>query len=429
MSDGELSLVSPDSTQKLRQKHWLRTFAAFSVPNYRWFFGSLLCGFASMNMQMFVRGWLVFEITGSYEKLGWMTAAGGIVGLLAAPLGGVVADRVRQKKHVLQLSGIANSIIAFAIAYYIVTESLVFEHLLLASILQGITFNGMFPSKQALTKDVVGLDLLTNAIGLSNTGMNAARLLLPGLAGGMVAALGGGYGNIDPAKWVYVVMGTIYVLSVLFLVKVDVPDRPVVEHSESITQQLTGGFQYVLDTPVIFMLLGFNFLMAFFGMTYYMLLPGFVKEVLNEGPDKLGLIISVSGIGSLIGSLIIASLPSRNRARVLLGGTLIMGVALLAFSFSSNYWLSLVLLAIVGLGSVARMSLTNVLLHTFVDSDYRGRVMSIYTLEMAVLSISIYPVSVAADIFGPQWAVGISAACLIVLVLILFNVPSYRNLD
>ncbi|MBC81671.1 MAG: hypothetical protein CMQ33_12690 [Gammaproteobacteria bacterium] len=429
MSDGDLNLDSPDSTPKLRQKQWLRTFAAFSFPNYRWFFGSLLCGFASMNMQMFVRGWLVFEITGSYEKLGWMTAAGGIVGLLAAPLGGVVADRVRQKKHVLQLSGIANGIITFAIAYCIVTGSLVFEHLLLASILQGITFNGMFPSKQALTKDVVGLDLLTNAIGLSNTGMNAARLLLPGLAGGMVAALGGGYGNIDPAKWVYVVMGTIYVLSVLFLVKVDVPDRPVVKHRESITQQLTGGFQYVLDTPVIFMLLGFNFLMAFFGMTYYMLLPGFVKEVLNAGPDKLGLIISVSGIGSLIGSLIIASLPSRNRARVLLSGTLIMGVALLAFSFSSNYWLSLVLLAIVGLGSVARMSLTNVLLQTFVDSDYRGRVMSIYTLEMAILSISIYPVSVAADIFGPQWAVGISAACLIALVLILFNVPSYRNLD
>ena len=382
-----------------------------------------------MNMQMFVRGWLVFEITGSYEKLGWMTAAGGIVGLLAAPLGGVVADRVRQKKHVLQLSGIANGIIAMAIAYYIATGSLVFEHLLLASILQGITFNGMFPSKQALTKDVVGLDMLTNAIGLSNTGMNAARLLLPGLAGGMVSALGGGYGNIDPAKWVYILMGGLYILSVFLLIKVDVPDRPTATHGESVIEQLTGGFRYVLNTPVIFMLLGFNFLMAFFGMTYYMLLPGFVKDVLNAGPDKLGLIISVSGIGSLIGSLIIASLPSRNRARVLLGGTLIMGLALLAFSLSSNYWLSLVLLAIVGLGSVARMSLTNVLLQTLVDGDYRGRVMSIYMLEMAVLSISIYPVSIAADVFGPQWAVGVSAACLIVLVLILFNVPSYRNLD
>ena len=55
--------------------------------------------------------------------------------------------------------------------------------------------------------------------------------------------------------------------------------------------------------------------------------------------------------------------------------------------------------------------------------------MSIYMLEMSVLSISIYPISVLADIWGPQWAVGISAACLIVLVLILFAVPAYRDLD
>ena len=65
-----------------------RTFKAFEIVNYRWFFASQFGNFASMNMQMFVRGWLVFEITGSYEKLGWMMAAGGLVGLVAAPLGG-----------------------------------------------------------------------------------------------------------------------------------------------------------------------------------------------------------------------------------------------------------------------------------------------------------------------------------------------------
>jgi MFS family permease len=83
----------------------------------------------------------------------------------------------------------------------------------------------------------------------------------------------------------------------------------------------------------------------------------------------------------------------------------------------------------VGLGQAARMSLSNVLIQSYVDDAYRGRVMSIYMLEMSVLSISIYPISVLADIWGPQWAVGISAACLIVLVLILFAVPSYRDLD
>lgn len=383
-----------------------------------------------MNMQMFIRGWLVFEITGSYEKLGWMTAAGGVVGLFAAPLGGVVADRVRQKKHVLQVSGCANAIVTFAVGYAIATGSLTFQHLLIASILQGLIMNAMMPSRQALTKDVVGLDRLTNAIALSTSGMNTARLLLPGLAGGIVAALGGGNGNVDPAKWVYFLMTILYLFAVIMMFMVKVSDRPKSGISNApILQDLKSGLDYVLQTPVILMLLACNFLMVFFSLTYFMLLPGFVKEVLDAGPDRLGLIISISGMGSLLGSLYIASLANKNRARILLVGALIMGIALLLFSLSTHYWLSVALLTFVGLGQAARMSLSNILIQSYVDDEFRGRVMSIYMLEMAVLSISIYPISLAADTFGPQWAVGISAVCLIILILALFNYPAYRDLD
>ena len=94
-----------------KQSGFHSTFKAFELANFRWFFTSLFGNFASMNIQMFIRGWLVFEITGSYEKLGWMTAAGGLAGLFAAPLGGVVADRVRQKKDVIQIAGIGNMLI------------------------------------------------------------------------------------------------------------------------------------------------------------------------------------------------------------------------------------------------------------------------------------------------------------------------------
>ena len=407
-----------------------RTFKAFEIVNYRWFFASQVGNFASMNMQMFVRGWLVFEITGSYEKLGWMMAAGGLVGLVAAPLGGVVADRVRQKKHVIQLSGVANMLIAMAIAWSIWVDALIFEHLLLASIFQGLVMNAMMPSRQALTKDVVGLDLLTNAIALSTSGMNTARLLLPGLAGGLVAALGGGDGNIDPAKWVYILMALLYLFSTVAMFMLHVADNPVAsEEHKPFTSELKEGFRYVWNTPVIFMLLGTNFLMVFFSLTYFMLLPGFVKEVLDAGPDRLGLIISISGIGALMGSLLVASLPNRRRARILLYGTFLMGASLLGFAISTNYWLSVFLLTLVGLGHAARMSLSNVLVQAYVDDEYRGRVMSIYMLEMALLSIAIYPVSVAADVFGPQWTVGVSATCLIALVIALYNIQSYRRLD
>ena len=75
------------------------------------------------------------------------------------------------------------------------------------------------------------------------------------------------------------------------------------------------------------------------------------------------------------------------------------------------------------------MSLSNVLIQSYVDDEYRGRVMSIYMLEMAFLSIAIYPVSLFADHFGADWAVGISGACLTLLTIALAFVPSYRNLD
>ena len=383
-----------------------------------------------MNIQMFIRGWLVFEITGSYEKLGWMTAAGGLAGLFAAPLGGVVADRVRQKKHVIQIAGIGNMLITIWVAWLIHNQTLAFAHLLIASVLQGIVMNTMMPARQALTKDVVGLDLLTNAIALNTSGMNVARLLLPGLAGGIVAALGGGDGNIEPAKWVYLAMAGLYLFNVIVMFKVEVADNPLsaVAHKSFLTEMQLG-FRYVLTSPVMLMLLGFNFLMVFFSLTYFTLLPGFVKEVLNQGPDGLGLLISISGIGSLAGSLIVASLPNKKRARTLLYGALIMGIALLTFAISTHYWLSVLLLTFVGLGQAARMSLSNVLIQSYVDDEYRGRVMSIYMLEISFLSIAIYPISLFADYFGPQWAVGLSAACLIILVLFIATIPAYRNLD
>jgi MFS family permease len=408
----------------------LRTFAAFEDHNFRWFFASLCGNFASMNMQMFVRGWLVFEITGSYEKLGWMTAAGGAVGILAAPLGGVIADRVRQKKYIIQYCQAGNALITLGVGLLIGSGVLTFEHLLASSVLQGLAMNTMMPARQALTKDVVGIDRLTNAIALNTSGMNTARLLLPGLAGGMVAALGAGDGNIDPAQWVYYSMAALYLFSVVVMFKVVVADKVQSDApNEPMLRELKLGFEYVLNTPIILLLLVCNFLMVFFSLPYFMLLPGFAKQVLDAGPDQLGLLISISGIGSLIGSLLIASMPNRNRGKVLLFGALMLGIPLLFFSMSTHFVLSTILLTFVGLGQSARMSLSNVLIQSYVDDEFRGRVMSIYMLEMAFLGVSIYPISVLADIFGVQWAVGASACGLIALVLVLFCVPSYRDLD
>ncbi|HJP52996.1 MAG TPA: MFS transporter, partial [Pseudomonadales bacterium] len=221
----------------------------------------------------------------------------------------------------------------------------------------------------------------------------------------------------------------LYLLGVIMMFKVKVDDSIAENPVGPILTELTLGFRYVLQTPIILMLLGCNFLMVFFSMTYFMLLPGFAKQVLDAGPDRLGLLISISGLGSLVGSLLVAGMPNRNRARVLLLGAMLLGISLVLFSLSTNYWLSMALLTIVGFGQSARMSLSNVLIQTYVDDNFRGRVMSIYMLEMSILSVSIYPISVLADLVGPQWAVGTSGFCLVIFIAILFRIPAYRDLD
>ena len=225
-------------------------------------------------------------------------------------------------------------------------------------------------------------------------------------------------------------MSGLYLSSVVTMFKVKVADRvmPEVPYGPFL-EELASGFRYVLKTPVMFMLLGCNLAMIFFSMPYFMLLPGFAKQVLHAGPDKLGIMMSVSGVGSLVGSLIIASMPNRNRARVLLSGSLVLGIALVFFAASKTYWISACLLTIVGLGQSARMSLSNVLIQSYVDDTFRGRVMSIYMLEMSLMQVCIYPISMLADRVGPQWAVGLSATGLVMLVILLFATPAYRNLD
>jgi MFS family permease len=408
----------------------IRTFESMGDRNFRWFFWSLLGNFSSMNIQMFIRGWLVYELTGSFAALGIMSLANGVSGLALALVGGVVAERVRQRKQVVQVGQALNAVVALSVGLMIATGSLTFTHLVIAALIQGAVQNSIMPSRQALTPEVVGMDRLMNALALNTSGMNAARLLMPGLAGWMVAALGGGDGEIGPAQYVYYAMAGLYLWSIVALVPVRVADRSAQIDPQPALGDLVDGFRYIARDKTIRMLLVANFFMVWFSMTYFMLLPGFAKEVLDTGPARLGLLQTLSGLGSLAGSLVIASMPSRNRGRVLLASSLLLGVSLLAFSLSTSYWLSVCILVVVGLGQAGRMSLSNVLVQSYVEEAYRGRVMGVYMMEFSLMSIGIFAMGLLANVIGPQLTFAGSAAALVVLTLgLLIFAPSYRRLD
>ena len=115
---------------------------------------------------------------------------------------------------------------------------------------------------------------------------------------------------------------------------------------------------------------------------------------------------------------------------MLLASGVILGLALVGFSFSNSLYLSIVLMVIVGLGQTGRMTLGNTLLQYYVDDQYRGRVMSIYLMQFGLSSFGAFAAGLLTEAMGVQWAVGGFATVLVLLaILVLAFVPRLRKLD
>ncbi|MYE46529.1 MAG: MFS transporter [Chloroflexi bacterium] len=408
----------------------VRTFRSLEDRNFRWFLTSIFSGFTSNDMQQFLRGWLVFELTGSFAALGLMSLINGLTGLLLALVGGVVADLVKQRKHVVQIGQGLSGINALVLALLVFADLLRVEHVLIAAALHGGSNNLTMPSRQALTPDVVGPERLMNAMGLYSTSQNAAKLLMPGLAGGMVGFLSDP-GTIGGAAYVYVLIFSIYAVSVATMFPVRVPDRtPGARSFASLRGDLADGFRFVAGHRPLAVLLACNPLFALLGLGHFVMLPGFAKEVLDAGPGQLGLLTSVSGVGAVIGSLVVASLPGRRRGVLMLGSSVLLGVALVAFAASTSFWLSLAIILVVGLGQAGYLGLMNVLVQVLAGNTYRGRVMSIYMMEFNITQLLLFGMGILASIYGPRATFAAAGIALVLLALaLLARSPTLRRIE
>ncbi|MFL2645892.1 MAG: MFS transporter [Dehalococcoidia bacterium] len=436
LTDPEVA-ISPFPASKTKYKEtqhvppvgiW-KTLDSLRVPGYRWFVTALMSSFAAMNIQMFIRGYLVFQLTDSYAYLGALSIAQGLPMLVLSVFGGVLADSV-QKKYVVQAGQIVNSLNAFLIAFWIISDLIVVQHLLAAAFIQGAVMALQQPSRQALTPEVVGLERLTNALGLSMVGLNINRLIMPALAGSILAIINPEEG-IGGAEYIYIVMGSFYLFASFLMIPVPKSPR---ENNQKRTihnalLELQDGMRYVKNNSTVRVLLITNLLVVSGSMPYQILLPGIVDEILGVGKSGLGFLMSLQGIGSIFGSLFIASMGTKKRGRMMLYSGLLLSISLLFFSFSTNYFLTAGILIIVGLSQIGRMSLGNVLIQSYSEAEYRGRVMSLFYVSFGISMFATFLLGIIASWVGPQIAIGASSIWLLILVIYLMIKTEIPKLD
>jgi MFS family permease len=389
---------------------------------------------ASMNMQMLARSLLVFRMTGSAAVLGAMSFANAVPMISLSLFGGVIADRV-QKKYVMLIGQAASAVIALSVAIPLTLGYLSADVsynilgivvpswwiLVLTSVAQGTVMALMMPSRQAILPEIVDDEELMNAISLNTMGMNTLRLFAPALAGFLIEAIG--------FEAIYYVTSGLYLTSVLFISFLPLTSTITIR-GEGALDDIRQGLNYVWQETTILLVLTFSLILVVLSMPYMLLMPVFTETVLNVGAKELGILMSVSGGGAMVGSLVLASLPNKRRGMMLLASGILLGSALLAFSLTSTMNMTLVTVVFVGLGQSGQMTLGMTLVQYYVDDKYRGRVMSLLLMQFGLTSFGAFLAGVLAEEVGIQLALGGFAVVLFVLsVMALAFVSRIRKLD
>lgn len=403
-----------------------RMLRSLHNPAYRFYLLGTLAQFASLSMQIVTGPLLMYRLTGSSALLGTMALVSAFPMIFVAMFGGAIADRIPKKRIVIASllgSAVLAVIVALALAAGYISPEKPNSWLILiaSSLLMGSLMGLMMPALQSIIAEIVSREQLMNAVALNTMGMNVLNLVAPGLAGFMIDAF--------DFEAVYFTMAGLYVVSAFFISFVP-GTRQTTAGGGNILGEIQQGFQYIRKDTMIRFILAFSLVVTVLSMPYQQLLPIFVDDILKVGATGMGVLMSVSGAGALTGSIILASLPNRKRGLMLMASGLISGTALVVFSFSSSWRLSLTFIIFVGLGHTLRMTIGSALLQAYAEAEYRGRVMSIFSMQWGFMSVCTFLAGILAEAVPVQWVLGGLAMLLVTFSgLAVIFIPGIRRLD
>ena len=378
----------------------------------------------AQGMQFLVLVLLVLELTGdSATKAGLVIFVYGIPNLLFAMLGGIIADRA-DRLRLLISTRLVVLVLILALAILKIIDLLELWHIYAIMFLLGTVQALNQPARQALVADLVERKDMMNAVALHTMVNQSGQIIGPAVAGGIIEQAG-----IGPTL---LVNAGLYLVGIPFLLMIKglPPRAPALK--ATVLGDLQAGLQCIRSTPVLYTIIGLGVAFAFFGMSHRQVLPAFTKEVLEVGPVGTGFLLLGAGLGSLLGSLVLASLGDFHRkTELLMGSLLLLSVVLTLFAWSPWYWASWIIFFFVGVTSFGFFwPLATTLVQLNVPPELRGRVLSYMQLAPAVHYLGALPLAVAADVIS--WPVAITGGAALSLIVALWLGiwrPALRRLE
>jgi len=401
---------------------WNLLVRALRHRNYRLFFGGQGISLIGTWMTRVATGWLVYRLTGSAFLLGLVSFASQIPILLLGPFAGVWVDRLNRHR-VLVVTQALSMVQSFALAGLALAHIITVDEVILLNLFQGAINAFDMPARQAFLIEMVeDREDLGNAIALNSSLVNAARLIGPSVAGLIIAAVGEGY--------CFLIDGFSYMAVIASLLAMSVTPRVIERAPQSVLSELREGWEYVRGFRPIWSILLLLAIISLVGMPYTTLMPIFAGKILHGGAHTLGFMMGAVGVGALTGAVRLAARKSvlglGRKIAITAAG---FGAGLIAFSFSRELWLSLLLLVVTGFCFMQQMASSNTILQTITEDSKRGRVMSFYSIAFQGVAPfgSLTAGAVASRIGAPHTLMIGGAICICGAGWFAMQLPAIRK--
>ena len=411
MTDGPPDRVmrSRSKTPRRTSGGW-RVVEAFSIRSFRFQWTADAGSTWAAEMETLILGWYLLVETNSPLLVGLLGALR-FGGTLLSPIYGVLADRVDRRAML-----IAIRIIFFATAATIMILGLasVLEpwHILLLAAVVGLTRTAEHVVRQSLIADVVPGPMLVNAIGLSRTTQDTARIA-GALAGAWLLTLLG----IGSA---YVVVVCFYGASVLLALGITAPARRS-QREESPLQNLKSGMGYVRGEPVILAVMFLAFIVNFTAFPVMNgLMPVVARDIFHLEANGLARFVAISAVGAFIGSVAVASFVRvRSPEQMMVVAIVAWHLVLLVFARTESTPFAMLVLAGYGLSMSVAMVTMSIMLLSRTPQEFRGRVMGVRSLAVYGLPMGLLVGGFLFERLGVQATLTINSIAGLVLTAVI----------
>ena len=382
-------------------------------PFRRYILGSAISDTGTW-MQVMAQAWVMSTLTNKAILLGMVNFAAGIPTLALTMIGGSVADRF-DKRKILIVAQVVQIVLAMILGWLVMGGQIQIWHVMVMAALLGICIAFEMPAINALVPELVKRDEIATAIALDRSVFHGSRLVGPSIAGWMVSQWG--------AATAFFANAISFIALIIALLSIPPRKEGTKEEEEQRRSAIMDGFRYVKSDRIMISMIALIALTTIFVFPVIsVMLPLYVRNVLQLGPAEMGWLMAVSGTGALAGALGLLSIAPVNRFRFMTGNAIAVAAALFSMAQSRSFWLTAISMGLLAIGLSMNFGLANTIVQERAPGPLRGRISAVFGLSFfGLMPIAGLVIPGVSDLIGMRTALGVASVAFGIGAFLVLN--------